>query len=62
MSNRLFDIFDQDKSGTLELDQFLNYVNYLQNADENQKFTFNRDSILKRYENKHAVYSNGYET
>jgi NADPH oxidase 5 len=34
MSNRLFDIFDEDKSGALELDEFLNSVNYLQNGYE----------------------------
>ena len=40
ISNRLFDLFDEDKSGTLELDEFLNTVNYLQDADENQKLKF----------------------
>jgi len=40
MSNRLFDLFDEDNSGTLELDEFISTVTYLQNADGKQKLKF----------------------
>jgi NADPH oxidase 5 len=40
MSNRLFDLFDDDDSGTLEVDEFISTVTFLQNADEKQKLKF----------------------
>jgi len=40
ISNRLFDLFDDDNSGTLELDEFLSTVHYLQDADDKQKLKF----------------------
>ena len=40
ISNRLFDLFDNDNSGTLELEEFLSTVHYLQDADDKQKLKF----------------------